>query len=78
MSLLSLEPARQAELMDDPGLPEAEHLHALEALATINAVSRTAAQIAGSVLTLVPPAAVAPVRVVDPAARPPPVPGCWH
>lgn len=65
MSLLSLEPARQAELMDDPGLPEAEHLHALAALATINAVSRTAAQFAGAALALVPPAAAAPVRIVD-------------
>ena len=45
MSLLCLEQVRQAELMDDPGLPEADHLHALEALATINAVSRTAIQI---------------------------------
>lgn len=65
MSLLSLEPVRQAELMDDPGLPEAEHRHALAALATINAVSRTAAQIAAAALTLVPPTAAGPVRVVD-------------
>ena len=34
MGLLSLEHVRQAELMDDPGLPEAEHRHALDALAT--------------------------------------------
>lgn len=65
MSLLSLEPARQAELMDDPALPEAEHLHALAALATINAVSRTAAQVAGAALTLVPSGWADQVHVVD-------------
>ncbi len=65
MSLLSLEPARQAELMDDPGLPEAEHQHALAALATINAVSRTAAQLAGAALALVPPGRADQVHVVD-------------
>jgi 2-polyprenyl-3-methyl-5-hydroxy-6-metoxy-1,4-benzoquinol methylase len=60
-----LEPTRQAELMDDPGLPEADHLHALAALATINAVSGTGFQIARAALTLVPPAGSDPVRVVD-------------
>lgn len=65
MSLMSLEPARHAELMDDPGLPEAEHLHALEALATINAVSCTAAQIAAAVAAIVPSETSLPLHVVD-------------
>ena len=46
MPLWSLPPSREPELMDDPGLPEAEHIVALAALARINAVSRTSAQIA--------------------------------
>ena len=46
MPLWSLPPSREPELMDDPGLPEAEHVVALAALARINAVSRTSAQIA--------------------------------
>lgn len=65
MGLLSLEPVRQAELMDDPGLPEADHLRALEALATINAVSRTAAQIATAVAAIVPHETTGPLHVVD-------------
>lgn len=48
MGLLSVAPARHAELMDDPALPAADHLHALQALATINAFSRTAAVIAAA------------------------------
>jgi SAM-dependent methyltransferase len=65
MSLLSLEHVRQAELMDDPTLAEADHLHALEALATINAVSRTAIQIAAAVASLIPRDDAGPVQVVD-------------
>jgi SAM-dependent methyltransferase len=65
MGLLSLEPVRQAELMDDPGLPEADHLRALEALATINAVSRTATQIAAAVSAIVPHERTGPLHVVD-------------
>lgn len=65
MGLLSLEHVRQAELMDDPGLPEAEHLHALDALATINAVSRTAAQIAAAAAAVIPRDELGPVHVVD-------------
>ena len=65
MGLLSLEPVRQSELMDDPGLPEADHLHALEALATINAVSRTARQIAAAVSAIVPHETTGPLHVVD-------------
>lgn len=65
MGLLSLEPVRKAELMDDPDLPEADHLHALEALATINAVSRTASQIATAVAAIVPSETTGPLQVVD-------------
>ena len=46
MPLWSLPPSREPELMDDPGLSEVEHVVALAALARINAVSRTSAQIA--------------------------------
>ena len=49
MPLWSLPPSREPELMDDPGLPEAEHVVALAALARINAVSRTSEQLARSV-----------------------------
>ena len=45
----SLPQSRQAELMDDPAIGEVDHVHALRALATINAVSRTAAGIASTV-----------------------------
>ena len=44
-----LAPSRAAELMDDPGLPEAEHLRALGGLARINAVSGTAARLAAAI-----------------------------
>jgi 2-polyprenyl-3-methyl-5-hydroxy-6-metoxy-1,4-benzoquinol methylase len=45
----SLPQSRQPELMDDPAIAEADHVHALRALARINAVSRTASGIAASV-----------------------------
>ncbi len=45
----SLPQSRQPELMDDPALAEDDHVHALRALARINAVSRTASGIAASV-----------------------------
>ncbi len=45
----SISPSRQPELMDDPGIATADHLHALRALARINAVSGTAWQLAGVV-----------------------------
>jgi len=45
-------PARLPELMDDPGLPEAEHLQALTALRRINALSFTAAGLAREVAAL--------------------------
>lgn len=59
----SLEP----ELMDDPALAEAEHLHALSALARINAVSRTAAQLAAGARDLLagPAGTPEPFTVVD-------------
>lgn len=52
MSIWQVEPDRRAELMDDPALPEAEHLAALDALATINAVSLTGRQLARAVVRL--------------------------
>ena len=47
--LWSLPQSRQPELMDDPAIAEADHVHALRALARINAVSRTANGIAAAV-----------------------------
>jgi 2-polyprenyl-3-methyl-5-hydroxy-6-metoxy-1,4-benzoquinol methylase len=63
----SLSQSRAPELMDDPALAESEHLHALSALAWINAVSRTAAQLAAGVRGLLPsgPGAAAPGVVLD-------------
>jgi SAM-dependent methyltransferase len=40
---------RRAELMDDPALPAAEHLAALDALATINAISLTGRQMTAAI-----------------------------
>lgn len=64
MGLLSVPARRHPELMDDPALPEADHLHALRALRTINAVSRTAAQLAAAASRIVP-AGTTPIDVVD-------------
>jgi SAM-dependent methyltransferase len=50
----SLPQCRQPELMDCPDIDAAEHDHALEAIATINAVSCTAAQIAAGIRRLDP------------------------
>jgi len=65
----SLPSSRRLELMDDPALGEAGHFHALRALATINTVSRTAAQIAAAVPRVVrrPPrdGSDRPIVVVD-------------
>jgi SAM-dependent methyltransferase len=52
MSIWQVEPDRRAELMDDPALPVEEHLAALDALATINAVSLTGRQLARAVVRL--------------------------
>ncbi len=54
MNLWSLPLSREPELMDDPALPAADHIEALGALATINAVSRTAAQVARAVRASIP------------------------
>lgn len=54
--------------MDDPALAEAEHLHALHALARINAFSRTARQLAAAVAGIVTAAGGRrrePLTVVD-------------
>jgi SAM-dependent methyltransferase len=52
VSIWQVEPDRRAELMDDPALPVEEHLAALDALATINAVSLTGRQLARAVVRL--------------------------
>jgi SAM-dependent methyltransferase len=46
--------SRAPELMDDPGIAAADHLHALSALGRINAISRTAARLAEGVVSLLP------------------------
>ena len=53
--------------MDDPALPAGEHLAALDALATINAVSLTGRQLAGAVARLVGtgPPGDRPLEIVD-------------
>ena len=67
VSFWSLPASRRAELMDDPALPEPDHLKALSALARINAFSRTAARIAGTIAAVWGPrsAAAEPFTVVD-------------
>lgn len=67
MSLWTVTPSRQAELMDDPSLATAEHLHALSALARINAFSGTAAQLAAAIrrLTADTQPRQLPLEVVD-------------
>lgn len=50
-----LQQSRAPELMDDPGIAAADHLHALAALGRINALSRTAARLARGVVSLLPP-----------------------
>jgi SAM-dependent methyltransferase len=59
--------ARRPELMDDPALPEGEHLAALVALSRINAVSRTAARLAADIRRLLRgrPAAPGPLVIAD-------------
>jgi 2-polyprenyl-3-methyl-5-hydroxy-6-metoxy-1,4-benzoquinol methylase len=66
VSIWQVEPDRRAELMDDPALPPGDHLAALDALATLNAVSLTGRQVAAAVERLaghVP--ADRPLRIVD-------------
>lgn len=67
MSLWQVAPDRSGEVMDDPSLAAEEHLAALDALATINAVSLTARQLAGAVVRLVGPSIPSdrPLRLLD-------------
>lgn len=67
MSLWTVAPSRQAELMDDPSLATADHLHALSALARINAFSGTAPQLAAAIRRLTAPALPLdrPLEIVD-------------
>lgn len=58
----SLALSREPELMDDPAIAEADHLHALSALARINAISRTAARVASAVAGLLPAMANGPLQ----------------
>lgn len=63
-----ISPSRQPELMDDPALAAADHLHALDALAVINAVSGTAWQLAHAVERMLAARVVPtdrPVEIVD-------------
>jgi len=66
--------SRQPELMDDPSLPAADHHHALDALARINAVSLTAPRMAAAAAALLAGRLVpstraagvpAPIEIVD-------------
>ena len=61
--------SRKPELMDDPALAKSDHLHALEALARINVVSRTAARVAKAVTGVLAadglPTYADPVVIVD-------------
>ena len=67
VKIWQVEPDRRPELMDDPALPAGEHLAALDALATLNAVSLTGRQLAGAVARLVGSALPAdrPLEIVD-------------
>ncbi len=67
MSPWSIAQTRQAELMDDPALAEADHLHALVALARINTFSGTASRIAHAISRLLASGVTLPRRlhVVD-------------
>ncbi len=64
----TLMPVREPELMDDPSLPVREHVRALGALARINVLSRTAAQVAAAIARRAAATAVeggTPLRVLD-------------
>ncbi|MDG1991422.1 MAG: methyltransferase domain-containing protein [Pirellulales bacterium] len=59
---------RPPELMDDPSLDAGQHEEALQALARIHVVSRTASQIAARLVALshdVPSTAEQPLRILD-------------
>lgn len=60
--------SREPELMDDPSLPAAEHMAALDALGRINLISRTASRLVAGIVRLIegrPSADGRPLRVVD-------------
>ncbi|MFM8434343.1 MAG: methyltransferase domain-containing protein [Planctomycetia bacterium] len=63
----SVAQSRSPELMDDPAIDAREHLAALRALGTINALSRTASSLARAITRLVAsgPSISRPLRVVD-------------
>ena len=63
----SVAQSRSPELMDDPSLDAGEHLAALRALGTINALSLTASTLARAVNRLTSPGrhAIRPLHVVD-------------
>lgn len=66
--LLSLSCVREPELMDDPSLPAAEHMAALDALGRINLISRTASRLVDGIVRLIGrrgPAEGRPLHVVD-------------
>jgi len=69
VSIWSIAQSRHPEMMDDPALPADEHMHALDALARINAVSLTAFHMARAIepLTADRPSGPGqpPLRVVD-------------
>jgi len=67
MSPWSLAPVRTPELMDDPAIPAADHLLALDALGRINALSGTAASLSAAVrrATDSAPADGGPLHVLD-------------
>jgi len=52
LPLWSVAPSRQPELMDDPSLPDQDHLDGLSALTRINALSGTATGLATAILRL--------------------------
>ena len=60
-------PVREPELMDDPSLPAAEHLEALDALGRINLLSGTASQLAAAIGRIAADANAPdrPVQIVD-------------
>jgi SAM-dependent methyltransferase len=65
MSPWAIAPLRTPELMDDPALAAADHLHALDALGTINAISRTAARLAAAVRRVAEARGSGPLHVID-------------
>ena len=65
MSPWAIAPLRTPELMDDPALAAADHLHALDALGTINAISRTAARLAAAVRRVAEARGSEPLHVID-------------